>query len=84
MDKVQMVLPKKSDILAGDTPQVAASKADLQRYREMYKKPLPGKFIAAVEALIDASSCQKGACKSGSVACTLMLSVRVLLSACPC
>lgn len=70
MDKVQMVLLKKSDIWAGDEPQATASKAELQRYREIYKKPLPGKFIAAVEALLDASSGQKGACKSGPVVCT--------------
>lgn len=70
MDKVQMVLLKKSDIWAGDAPQVAASKADLLKYREMYKKPLLGNFISAVEALIDATSIGKGASKSGPVACT--------------
>lgn len=28
----------------------------MQKYRELYKKPLPGGFIAAVEALIDATA----------------------------
>lgn len=71
MDKVKMVLLKQSEIWHDGAPPGAASAADMQKYRDMYKKPLPDKFIAAVEALIDGSTQGKGKeiSKTGQTIC---------------
>lgn len=71
MDKVKMVLLKKSGIWEEGSPQVAASAADLQRYRELYKEPLPGGFIAAIESLVEAAGKRKGkeTCGTGQAIC---------------
>lgn len=69
MDKVQMVLLKKSDIWAGEASAAAPTGADLLKYRELYKKPLPGRLISAIEALMDATSGGKGARQGGRMAC---------------
>lgn len=53
MDKVQLVLMKKGDVWAGDSPAVDATAADLQKYRDLYKQPLPDKFVAAVTELVN-------------------------------
>ena len=55
-----MLLLKKSGIWEEGLPQVAASAADLQRYRELYREPLPGGFIAAIESLVEAAGKSKG------------------------
>lgn len=55
MDKVQLVLMKKGDVWAGESPLVATSAADLQKYRDLYKHPLPDSFMAAVTELVDAT-----------------------------
>lgn len=52
MDKVQLVLMKKGDVWAGESPAVDASTAALQKYRDLYKQPLPDKFIAVVTELV--------------------------------
>jgi hypothetical protein len=50
MEKVQMVLLKKSGILLEDSiPQAA----DLKRYRKLYSKLLPENFIQAMTALVE-------------------------------
>ena len=55
MDKVQLVLMKKGDVWAGDSPVVDATAADLQKYRDLYKQPLPDKFVAAVTELVNST-----------------------------
>lgn len=55
MDKVQLVLLKKSGIIAGDAPTPEAVPAALDKYRAMFKQPLPGNFIAAVESMLEAT-----------------------------
>lgn len=55
MDKVQLVLMKKGDVWAGDSPAVDATAADLQKYRDLYKQPLPDKFVAAVTELVNST-----------------------------
>lgn len=55
MDKVQFVLLKKSGVLGGDAPSVVAAPADLEKYWELYKRPLPDNFIAAIESMLDAT-----------------------------
>lgn len=55
MDKVQMVLLKKSGIWDGEEPPVATTAADLEKYRSLYKQPLPRSFIAVVSAMLDAA-----------------------------
>jgi hypothetical protein len=50
MDKVQLVLLKKGGLLLEDASPQAA---DLQRYRQIYTKPLPPNFIDAVTALVE-------------------------------
>jgi hypothetical protein len=53
MDKVQLVLLKKSGMLPEEASPQAA---DLQRYRKLYSKPLPPLFIDAVTALVESGS----------------------------
>jgi hypothetical protein len=53
MDKVQLVLMKKSGMLPEEASPHAA---DLQRYRKIYSKPLPPLFIDAVTALVESGS----------------------------
>jgi hypothetical protein len=66
MEKVQLVLLKKSGMLEEDAiPQVA----DLKRYRKCYSKPLPPEFIEAVTSLIESNAGGKGkASGSGLIA----------------
>jgi hypothetical protein len=52
MEKVQMVLLKKSGMLMEETSPQAT---DLHRYRKMYTKPLPPTFIGAVTKLVETS-----------------------------
>jgi hypothetical protein len=57
MEKVQLVLLKKSGMLEEDAiPQVA----DLKRYRKCYSKPLPPEFIEAVTSLVESNAGGKG------------------------
>lgn len=69
MDKIRMVLLKKSEVWDGAKPSVASSAEDLQRYRELYKKPLPGSFITAVEALIGATGQDMSSGRMGQATC---------------
>lgn len=55
MDKVQLVLMKKGGVWAGDSPMVAATAADLQKYRDIYKQPLLDNFVAAITEMVDAT-----------------------------
>jgi hypothetical protein len=50
MEKVQLVLMKKSGVLSDDASPQAA---DLQRYRKLYSEPLTPVFIDAVTALVE-------------------------------
>jgi hypothetical protein len=50
MEKVQMVLLKKSGILLEDASPQAT---DLKKYRKLYSKPLSENFIQAVTALVE-------------------------------
>jgi hypothetical protein len=52
MEKVQMVLLKKSGMVIEETSPQAA---DLHKYRKMYTKPLPPTFIDAVTELVETS-----------------------------
>jgi hypothetical protein len=49
MEKVSIVLLKKSGVVAEDAVPQAA---DLQKYRSCYKKPLPAHFIEDVTSLV--------------------------------
>jgi hypothetical protein len=52
MEKVQMVLLKKSGMLMEETSPQAA---DLHRFWKMYSKPLPPTFIGAVMEPVETS-----------------------------
>jgi hypothetical protein len=52
MEKVQMVLLKKSDMISEEATLQAA---DLQEYRKCYSKPLPPEFIDAVTSLVESN-----------------------------
>jgi hypothetical protein len=53
MEKVQLVMLKKSGMLLEDSSPQAA---DLQRYRKIYSKPLPPQFVKAVMALVETNT----------------------------
>ena len=51
MEKALFILLKKGGFCSGDDK---ATQEDVQRYKDMYKKPLPGGFVDMVTALVDA------------------------------
>jgi hypothetical protein len=57
MEKVQMVLLKKSGMISEEATLQAA---DLQKYRKCYSKPLPPEFIDAFTSLVESNEGGKG------------------------
>lgn len=66
MAKVQLVLLKKH----GQTTAEPPAPDDIQRYKDIYQRPLPPHFIDAVTDLTAATT-KKGRCTSASASTSL-------------
>ena len=58
LDKARLVLMKKSGAVLHDGPP---NKDDLERYRKIYRKPLPSHFVKALEELVQVTKPSKAA-----------------------
>ncbi|KAM0867556.1 hypothetical protein ACQ4PT_041911 [Festuca glaucescens] len=61
IEKARMVLLKKSGAILHDGP---LGKEDLQKYRQIYAKPIPAPFVKAVEDLVEVNMPRKTAIPS--------------------
>ncbi|KAM0899504.1 hypothetical protein ACQ4PT_021349 [Festuca glaucescens] len=61
IEKARMVLLKKSGAILHDGP---LGKEDLQKYRQIYAKPIPAPFVKAIEDLVEVNMPRKTAIPS--------------------